>query len=153
MFSLARHRRSTAGTAAAVLLALTATGCGVLIGPSNGEVSDDITVTSPMLREGEKIPDRYTCAGEGMSPPLRWSGLPAETESLALVVDTVYESGGAAVHWVVYGLDPDNPGASRGDRPHPRTARDEQFRHGQLPAAVPGERQRARVPVHGLRPL
>lgn len=119
MFSLARHRRSTAGTAAAVLLALTATGCGVLIGPSNGEVSDDITVTSPMLREGEKVPDRYTCAGEGMSPPLRWSGLPAETESLALVVDTVYESGGAAVHWVVYGLDPDNPELPEGTVPIP----------------------------------
>ncbi|GAA3973736.1 YbhB/YbcL family Raf kinase inhibitor-like protein [Thermobifida alba] len=118
MSALARHRRGAAGAAATALLVLT-TGCGVLIGPNNGEVSDDITVTSPMLREGEKLPDRYTCGGEGMSPPLRWSGLPAATESLALVVDDVRESGAATVHWVVYGLDPDNPELPEGTVPIP----------------------------------
>ncbi|KUP97652.1 YbhB/YbcL family Raf kinase inhibitor-like protein [Thermobifida cellulosilytica] len=115
MFALARHRR---GAAAAALLVLS-TGCGVLTGPNNSEVSDDITVTSPMLREGEKLPDRYTCRGEGMSPPLRWSGLPAATESLALVVDDVHESGSATVHWVVYGLDPADPELPEGTVPMP----------------------------------
>lgn len=104
-----RARRSAAvGCAVAALTALT-TGCDVLIGTNNGETSDDITVTSPMVREGEALPARYTCTGEGASPPLRWSGLPADTESLALVVDDVQASGDAAVHWVVYGIDPDNP--------------------------------------------
>ncbi|MEY9211114.1 YbhB/YbcL family Raf kinase inhibitor-like protein [Thermobifida halotolerans] len=118
MFAPARHRRTAVGGATAALLALT-TGCGVLIGTSNGEVSDDITVTSPMLREGEILPDRYTCTGEGVSPPLRWSGLPDSAQSLALVVDEVHESGGATVHWVVYGLDPENPELPEGAVPLP----------------------------------
>ncbi|TDQ49555.1 YbhB/YbcL family Raf kinase inhibitor-like protein [Actinorugispora endophytica] len=125
MFAFARHRtaagrarRSAAAGGAAALIALT-TGCDVLIGTSNVETSDDITVTSPMLREGETIPARYTCAGDGVSPPLRWSGLPSDTESLALVVDEAESSGGATVLWVVYGIDPVNPEFPEGSVPQP----------------------------------
>lgn len=126
MFAFARHRpvsgrirRSAAvGGAAATLIALT-TGCNVLIGTNNGETSDDITVTSPMVREGEALPARYTCAGDGVSPPLRWSGLPSDTESLALIVDDATTSGDTVVHWVVYGIDPGNPEFPEGSVPQP----------------------------------
>jgi hypothetical protein len=32
-----------------------------------------------------KIPTRYTCDGANLSPPLSWSGVPAGTQSFALV--------------------------------------------------------------------
>ncbi|WP_245929279.1 YbhB/YbcL family Raf kinase inhibitor-like protein [Murinocardiopsis flavida] len=103
--------------AAVGALVLAAPGCGVLSPGSNGQTSDDITVTSTMIREGEAIPARFTCKGEGVSPPLRWSGLPDETESLAIIVDDPESVGGAAVHWVLYGLDPENPELPEGTVP------------------------------------
>ncbi|GAA3757914.1 hypothetical protein HDA32_001846 [Spinactinospora alkalitolerans] len=114
-----RTRRLTAvGGGAAALLAA-ATGCGVLADGTNGETSEDITVSSPVLQEDETIPQRYTCDGEGVSPSLRWSGLPDGTESIAVVVDALEAEGGATVHWVVYGLDPENPEIPEGSVPQP----------------------------------
>ncbi|PSK82592.1 hypothetical protein CLV63_1424 [Murinocardiopsis flavida] len=111
-------RRTFGAVCAAVgALVLAAPGCGVLSPGSNGQTSDDITVTSTMIREGEAIPARFTCKGEGVSPPLRWSGLPDETESLAIIVDDPESVGGAAVHWVLYGLDPENPELPEGTVP------------------------------------
>ncbi len=46
-----------------------------------------LTVTARSLDQGE-IPRRYTCEGDDCSPPLSWSGVPAGTGSLALIVTT-----------------------------------------------------------------
>lgn len=32
-----------------------------------------------------RIPSKYTCDGENISPPLSWDGVPEEAESLALI--------------------------------------------------------------------
>ncbi|GAA3727825.1 hypothetical protein GCM10022402_05650 [Salinactinospora qingdaonensis] len=86
---------------------------------SNGEAADNITVTSPMILAGETIPERYTCKGEGVSPPLSWSGLPDGVESIAVLIDDPEAVGGATVHWLVYGLDPANPELAEGSVPQP----------------------------------
>ena len=39
---------------------------------------DVMTVSSPAFREGRPIPARFTCDGDGQSPPLDWHGVPAE---------------------------------------------------------------------------
>ena len=44
-------------------------------------------IRSVAFTEGGEIPTRHTCQGEDLSPPLAWSGAPAGTKSLALVVD------------------------------------------------------------------
>ena len=102
----------TAGAA----LVLT-TGCGILAPGQNGDMPDDINVTSPLMQEGQPLPAAYTCEGaapegedgedqgeqEAYSPPLSWSGLPDEAGSIALVVDDPQV---AQVFWVVYDLDP-----------------------------------------------
>ena len=66
-----------------------------------------LKLTSPAFNEGEMIPRKYTCAGENVSPPLLWSGVPANTKSLALIVDDPDAPGKTWVHWVVYDLPPD----------------------------------------------
>ena len=33
------------------------------------------------------LPQRYTCRGGDVTPPLDWSGAPAGTKSIAIVVD------------------------------------------------------------------
>ena len=68
------------------------------------DAPDVITVTSPAFREGRPIPPRFTCDGDGVSPPLAWDGVPAEAEAVALVVDDPDAPRGTFVHWVVLDL-------------------------------------------------
>ena len=46
-----------------------------------------ITVTSSAFVQGSEIPTLYTCEGEDGSPPLRWSGVPDNADTLVLIVD------------------------------------------------------------------
>jgi Raf kinase inhibitor-like YbhB/YbcL family protein len=62
-----------------------------------------IQVTSPAFEPGDIIPKRYTGEGQDVSPPLRWTGLPAETQEVALICDDPdAPSPEPFVHWVVY---------------------------------------------------
>ena len=61
-------------------------------------------LTSTAFGEGQPIPDKYTCAGKNMSPPLQWGAAPSATRSLALIVDDPDAPAGTWVHWVVYDL-------------------------------------------------
>ncbi|WP_202637911.1 YbhB/YbcL family Raf kinase inhibitor-like protein [Bailinhaonella thermotolerans] len=85
-------------------LALLLSGCGV-IGSGSGATPADLTVTSPAFRDGARLPKQFTCHGEKLSPPLRWSGVPAGAKALALVVDEVGTTSGATVRWVIYDID------------------------------------------------
>jgi Raf kinase inhibitor-like YbhB/YbcL family protein len=67
---------------------------------------ETITVTSSSFPAGGSIPVRFTCDGQEVSPQLGWSGVPAGTAELALVVDDPDAPGGTYVHWVVATLDP-----------------------------------------------
>jgi hypothetical protein len=74
-------------------------------------MSPTLRLTSPAFAHQGEIPARYTCEGEDVSPPLAWSGAPAGTRSLALVVDDPDAPDPEApkltwVHWVLYGLPP-----------------------------------------------
>jgi len=68
-----------------------------------------LKVTSPAFQPGGSIPSKYTCEGQDNSPPLAWSGAPANTKSFALIVDDPDAPDPAKpqrvyVHWVVYNL-------------------------------------------------
>jgi Raf kinase inhibitor-like YbhB/YbcL family protein len=67
---------------------------------------EPITVASPAFTAGAAIPQRFTCDGDNLSPPLGWSGVPAGTVEVALVVDDPDAPRGTYVHWIVIGLDP-----------------------------------------------
>jgi len=66
--------------------------------------ADRIAMTSPEFAEGQPIPVRFTCDGEDISPPLEWSGAPAETRGFALICDDPDAPRGTWVHWVFYNL-------------------------------------------------
>lgn len=73
------------------------------------------TLTSAAFPHNGAIPKRYTCDGEDVSPPLVWSGLPAGTKGLVLIVDDPDAPDPAApkltwVHWVLYNIPPATPG-------------------------------------------
>ena len=69
------------------------------------------TLTSIAFDHNGEIPSRYTCEADDVSPALDWSGLPAGTRSLALIVDDPDAPDPKApkmtwVHWVLYNMPP-----------------------------------------------
>jgi Raf kinase inhibitor-like YbhB/YbcL family protein len=83
-------------------------GCG-LIGSTNAgsfDVPETITVTSVAFRDQSLIPQRYTCFGKGLSPPLHWSGVPTGTKALALVVDDASAPITVYIYWLVFDISP-----------------------------------------------
>jgi Raf kinase inhibitor-like YbhB/YbcL family protein len=70
---------------------------------------ETVKVTSTAFGENQSIPKIYTCEGQDRSPPLNWSGVPANAKSLALIVDDPDAPDPAAprmtwVHWVLYDI-------------------------------------------------
>jgi len=64
----------------------------------------NIQITSTAFVEGQPIPDKFTCAGPNVSPPLQWTNAPAGTKSFALIADDPDAPMGTWVHWVIYNL-------------------------------------------------
>lgn len=68
-----------------------------------------LALTSTAFTHNGPIPRLYTCQGKDVSPALAWSGLPAGTKSLALIVDDPDAPDPKApkmtwVHWVLYNI-------------------------------------------------
>jgi Raf kinase inhibitor-like YbhB/YbcL family protein len=66
--------------------------------------SAQFQLTSAAFGYGDKIPVRFTCEGDDVSPPLQWSGAPVETRSFALIVDDPDAPRGTWIHWLLYNL-------------------------------------------------
>jgi hypothetical protein len=52
------------------------------------------------------LPQQYTCHGARTNPPLDWSGAPAGTKSLALVVDDSSAPITPYIYWLVFDIQP-----------------------------------------------
>jgi Raf kinase inhibitor-like YbhB/YbcL family protein len=100
-------------------IGLALAGCGgadTVAGPAPA-APDRIRVTSPAFEAGGTIPRRFTCSGENVSPPLAWSGVPADAGELAVVVEDPDAPGGTFVHWTLYAIPPDEPALAEGAIP------------------------------------
>jgi Raf kinase inhibitor-like YbhB/YbcL family protein len=119
--------RSVVATALLLLVVLVA-GCGGSGGtatPATVSAPQTIRVSSAAFADGATLPARFTCAGAGESPPLRWTGVPAKARSLALLVDDPDAPGGDFVHWLVVDIPPRTGSVAAGAAPD-----------GQLPGHV-----------------
>ena len=61
-------------------------------------------VSSSAFSEGQPIPEKYSCDGRNLSPPLKWSGAPERTKSIAIIADDPDAPSGTFTHWVLYDL-------------------------------------------------
>src|SRR5579864_4792275 len=61
---------------------------------------------SPAFPPGGEIPRQYTCDGSDISPPFTWSGVPAGTASLVLVIEDPDAPRGTFHHWAVFAIPP-----------------------------------------------
>lgn len=81
-----------------------------------------LKITSSAFKAGGAMAAVYTCEGQNISPLLDWGGIPAGTQSLAIIVDDPDAPDPAApkmtwVHWVLYNLPPDCNGLHQGMTP------------------------------------
>ncbi len=93
---------------AALLCVLLFSGC------SRGGADDDkalagkklpeILLSSPAFEEGGRIPTRYTCDDENVSPALDWENPPEGAKAFALICDDPDAPGKVWVHWVLYDI-------------------------------------------------
>lgn len=67
-------------------------------------------VTSTAFREGEMIPEVYSCDGKNISPRLDWTDVPKGTKTFALIVDDPDAPRGTWVHWVLFNIPADAKG-------------------------------------------
>ena len=80
-----------------------------LLGASTA-MADDLTVSSPDIKEGATIADAqvfkgFGCTGNNVSPALSWSGAPATTKSFAVsIYDPDAPTGSGWWHWVVFNI-------------------------------------------------
>ena len=84
-----------------------------------------LTITSAAFAPNGAMPIKHTCEAEDVSPVLAWSGAPAGTRSLAMIVDDPDAPDPAApkrvyVHWVVYDMNPASSGLAEGVKPNER---------------------------------
>jgi Raf kinase inhibitor-like YbhB/YbcL family protein len=100
--------------------------------------SGRMRLVSPAFAPGGAIPRRFTCAGGGAAPALRWSGVPRGTQALALVVEDLDVPNPPFVHWVLYDVPPTTEGLD-GATPPPgaREARNGEGSTGWIPPCPP----------------
>ncbi len=66
-----------------------------------------ISVTSTSIKHTGYLLKDFTCEGGNLSPQLTWTGVPAEAQSLAIVVDDIDAEEGALAHWLLWSLPAD----------------------------------------------
>jgi Raf kinase inhibitor-like YbhB/YbcL family protein len=90
-----------------------------------GALAGDFKITSKAFSHNQEIPQKYTCQGKNVSPPLSWTGLPKGTKSLVLIVDDpdapdpkkpkmVWD------HWLLYNLPPTAKGLAEAVKDPPK---------------------------------
>jgi Raf kinase inhibitor-like YbhB/YbcL family protein len=132
--------RALAGALAAVLVGVLVAACGSsgreLRDPPPGQtapprkpaaagtLSSSTTVASTLAtfgmasdawRPGGDLPERFTCDGEDVSPPLQIFTVPPDAVELAIVVTDV--DAGDFAHWVLAGLAPSTASIGEGEVP------------------------------------
>jgi Raf kinase inhibitor-like YbhB/YbcL family protein len=63
-------------------------------------------LTSPAFEQNQPIPTQYTCDGVNHHPPLTFSQVPEEVQSLALIVEDPDAPRKVFTHWLLYDIPP-----------------------------------------------
>ena len=79
-------------------------------------------IESSAFENNGTIPEKYTCDGENISPPLEFTGIPNNAVSLVLLMDdpdvpTSLRPDGMFDHWVVWNIPAGTQGIAEGQVP------------------------------------
>jgi len=65
-----------------------------------------IILTSTAFENKGGLPEKYTCDGENISPPLRWDNLPEKTKSISIIMEDLDSPKIKFTHWVIFNISP-----------------------------------------------
>lgn len=65
-----------------------------------------MTISSSAFDNNGTIPQKYTCDGEDINPPVNFGEIPSEAKSLVLIVDDPDAPVGVWSHWLVWNIAP-----------------------------------------------
>lgn len=65
-----------------------------------------MTIKSKAFAYNTKMPSKFTCDGDNISPPLIFSGTSQNSQSLVLIVDDPDAPAKTWVHWVLFNIPP-----------------------------------------------
>ena len=109
------RKQNTGWGAALPVSAILATAALLMLGvTAAGEQKVPFKLTSSVFKQGGRIPERYTCKAENISPDLAWTGVPKGTVTLALIMEDPDAAANPWVHWVLYNIDPKTGGLPEG---------------------------------------
>jgi Raf kinase inhibitor-like YbhB/YbcL family protein len=69
--------------------------------------TSDMEVTSKAFRNDATIPQKYSCSGDHVNPPLTIRHIPFGTRTLALIVDHLGQPNGTETEWIAWNIIPD----------------------------------------------
>ena len=83
----------------------------------------ELVLSSPVMEDGGNLPADLKCTrdgGDGLSPPIGWTGAPAETRSFAVIMhhyprDRVEGVDAPSHYWLVWNIPADTASLSRGN--------------------------------------
>jgi Raf kinase inhibitor-like YbhB/YbcL family protein len=115
--------------------------------PDFAHVANSIEVTSPAFYDRGAIPAKYAADGEGLSPPLQWSGVPPFTRAVLVIEDADSPTASPFVHAIVLDIQGGDGGLAEGalQRPageHLKLGRNSVLKAAYLPPDPP--------PGHGV---
>lgn len=65
-----------------------------------------LQISSPAFENNQPIPAKYTCDGENINPPFKFSGIPVNCKSLVLICDDPDAPAGTFCHWTLWNINP-----------------------------------------------
>ncbi|HWD59114.1 MAG TPA: YbhB/YbcL family Raf kinase inhibitor-like protein [Stellaceae bacterium] len=113
--------------------------------PALADIDEGIVVSSAAFLDGDELPVRFTADGEGVSPPLEWSGVPEDAAAVVLLIeDADSPTRHPLVHAIVWDLDGSGGALREGVLPRsggedglPTMGRNSYLRAGYLPPDPP----------------
>lgn len=75
-----------------------------LVVHADNSPSDKMTMTTTAFSNAGTMPTLYTCDGRDISPDLHWTNVPANAQSLALIISDPDAPGGTFYHWIIYNI-------------------------------------------------
>lgn len=79
----------------------------IFIGSSYAATSvNTLEISSQSFENQSTMPKLYTCDDKDISPQLSWTGVPSNTQSLALILSDPDAPEGTFYHWVLYNIPP-----------------------------------------------
>lgn len=68
------------------------------------EIISTMKIESPVFQNNQTIPEKYTCKGANINPPLSFVEVPENTKTFVLIVDDPDAPMGDWVHWILWNI-------------------------------------------------